>query len=43
MEMLIFLIMLLGVDLIALRWGATTSDIIDSPEWERQLRWDSFP
>jgi hypothetical protein len=42
MEMVIFIIMLIVGDLIALRWGVTSSDPIDSPEWERRQRWYGF-
>lgn len=32
MDIVIFIIMLMMVDLIALRWGVNSSDTIDSPE-----------
>jgi hypothetical protein len=42
MEMIIFIILLMVVDLIAIRWGFNSSDNIDSPEWERRQRWYGF-
>ncbi len=42
MEMVIFIIMLIVVDLTAIRWGVTSCDTIDSPEWERRQRWYGF-
>ncbi len=42
MEMVIFIIMLIVVDLTAIRWGVNSSDNIDSPEWERRQRWYGF-
>jgi hypothetical protein len=42
MDIVIFIIMLMMVDLIALRWGVNSSDTIDSPEWERRERWYGF-
>jgi hypothetical protein len=42
MEMVIFIIMLIVGDLIALRWGVNSGDTIDSPEWERRQRWYGF-
>ncbi len=42
MEMVIFIIMLIVGDLIALRWSVNSGDTIDSPEWERRQRWYGF-
>ncbi len=42
MEMVIFIIMLIVVDLTAIRWGVTSCDTIDSPQWERRQHWYGF-
>jgi hypothetical protein len=42
MEMVIFIIMLIVVDLTAIRWGVNSCDTIDSPEWERRQHWYGF-
>lgn len=42
MEMVIFIIVLIVVDLTAIRWGVTSCDTIDSPEWERRQHWYGF-
>ena len=35
---LVLLVLVLG----ALRWGATSSDGVDSPEWQRRQQWYGF-
>lgn len=42
LETTIFIIILIGVDLIAIRWGANSCDAIDNPEWERRQHWYGF-
>lgn len=43
MELVIYLLIgLIVFDIVALRWGADSSDGIDSPEWERRRRWYGF-
>ncbi len=43
MELVIYLLIgLIVFDIIALRWGADSSDGADSPEWERRRRWYGF-
>jgi hypothetical protein len=34
---------LIVIDIAACRWGATSSDGIDSPEWKRRQEWPGFP
>lgn len=41
-EMLILLIVVIVLDIAALRWGIKSTDSIDSPEWERRQRWRGF-
>jgi len=36
MEFVLFFLLLLLLDLAALRWGADSREEIDSPEWERR-------
>jgi hypothetical protein len=36
------LIAVIILDLTALRWGADSSDGVDSPEWERRRQWPAF-
>ena len=36
------LIALIVIALAALRWGANSSDGVDSPEWEQRQRWYGF-
>ncbi len=33
---------LLVLDLAAIRWGADSTDPIDSPEWERRRQWGTL-
>jgi predicted nucleic acid-binding Zn ribbon protein len=43
MVTLFFLFMaLIVLALAALRWGANSSDGVDSPEWEQRQRWYGF-
>ena len=36
MEILLFLILLLALGIAALRWGANSTDRLNSPEWKRR-------
>ncbi len=43
MGILCFLLLaLILLDIVACRWGATSSDGIDSPEWKRRQEWPGF-
>jgi len=43
MVTLFFLLMaLIVLALAAIRWGANSSDGVNSPEWERRQRWFGF-
>ncbi len=42
MEIAVFIIMLLVLDIAALLWGVNSVDDADSPEWERRQRWYGF-
>lgn len=42
MEFLVIVVMLVVLDLAAMRWGAISLDGLDSPEWERRQRWYGF-
>ncbi len=42
MEFLILLVMLVILDVAAIRWGAISLDGPDSPEWERRRNWLAF-
>jgi hypothetical protein len=42
MEFLILLVMLITLDMVAMRWGAISLDGPGSPEWERRQRWYAF-
>lgn len=33
------LLIILVLDIVALRWGYDSRDSLDSPEWERRKRW----
>jgi hypothetical protein len=39
MEIALFILMLIALDIAAHRWGISS---IDSPEWERRQRWYGF-
>lgn len=44
METLLILILLVVVlDIAALRWGFDSTEKIDSPEWERRANWYQSP
>ena len=42
MEFLILLVILILLDIAAMRCGAISLDGPNSPEWERRLRWYAF-
>ena len=42
MQLLVILIMIVLLDLAALRWGVISLDGPDSPEWERRRTWLAF-
>ncbi len=42
MEVAMFIIMLLVLDIAALLWGVKSTDDADSPEWERRQLWYGF-
>jgi hypothetical protein len=42
MEFLFVLVLLIVLDVAAMRWGAISLDGPDSPEWERRERWQGF-
>jgi hypothetical protein len=42
MDVIIILIALIALALTALRWGANSTDGINSPEWARRQRWYGF-
>jgi hypothetical protein len=41
-DIILILIALIVLALAASRWGITTTDGIDSPEWERRRYWYGF-
>ena len=42
MEFLILLVILILLDIAAMRWGAISLDGPNSSEWERRQRWYAF-
>ena len=42
MEFLVIFVMMVVLDLAAMRWGAISLDGLDNPEWERRQRWYGF-
>jgi hypothetical protein len=42
MDIFIILIAHIALALAALRWGVTSTDGINSPEWERRQSWYGF-
>ena len=42
MALLDILVILIVLDIAAMRWGAISLDGPDSPEWERRQRWHGF-
>ena len=39
---IVLLIMLVVLDLVALRWGFDSRDEVEGPEWERRRAWKAF-
>ena len=39
MALVILLVLLVVFEISALRWGADSTDGVDSPEWERRRHW----
>ncbi len=42
MEIALFILMLIALDIAANRWGINSIESPDSPEWERRQRWHGF-
>ena len=42
MDIIIILVAQIALALAALRWGVTSTDGINSMEWERRQRWYGF-
>jgi hypothetical protein len=42
MAILIVLVVLVALDIAAMRWGFNSNDSVDSLEWERRQRWYGF-
>ncbi len=42
LTLLFLFLVLIVLALAAIRWGANSSDGVDSPEWERRQRWFGF-
>lgn len=42
MAFLDILVMLIVLDIAAARWGVSSLDGLDSPEWERRRNWSAF-
>lgn len=42
MELILFILVLILVDLAAMLWGADSRDGPNSPEWERRQSWYGF-
>jgi hypothetical protein len=42
MEIALFILMLIALDIAAHRWGISSIDSPDSPEWESRQRWYGF-
>jgi hypothetical protein len=40
--MIIMFLMLVAIDIAALRWGFDSRDEVDSPEWVRRRAWKGF-
>ncbi len=38
----IVLVVVIALNVIAWKWGADSSERLDSPEWERRSRWTAF-
>jgi hypothetical protein len=39
---LILLIIVIALDVAALRWGVDSTEGVNSPEWERRQQWPAF-
>lgn len=39
MELFLFLLAIIVLDVAALRWGVDSRDTLNSPEWEKRLQW----
>lgn len=39
---LILLIIVIALDIAALRWGVDSTEDVNSPEWERRQQWPAF-
>ena len=42
MLLIILLVVLLALDLAAMRWGVDSTDDINSPEWDRRRAWRGY-
>jgi hypothetical protein len=42
MEIALFILVLIALDIAANRWGISSIDGPGSPEWERRQRWYGF-
>jgi hypothetical protein len=42
MEILILVVALFALDVVSLRWGADSSDSLNSKEWQRREQWSGF-
>jgi hypothetical protein len=39
--LLVFIMLVIALDIVALRWGFDSTEKIDSPEWERRATWNT--
>lgn len=39
--LLVFIMLVIALDIAALRWGFDSTEKIDSPEWERRATWNT--
>jgi hypothetical protein len=42
MEFLVFILLFILLDMIALRWGKDTTERLNSSEWANRFQWDKF-
>ena len=42
MDMMIVVLILVAIDIAAMKWGFNSSDGIDSQEWARRRAWKAF-
>ena len=42
LTLFVIVVLLVALDIAALRWGFDSSDGVNSPEWERRQRWFGF-